>query len=188
MSSNKKSPESDTSSAASPLVAIADAIDAESLPPVESWAPERRGDIDIRIAADGTWWHEGSPIRRERLVALFASVLRHDEDGYWLVTPVEMLKIEVEDLPFIANEMTIEGSGTDRKIAFGLRSGGHVIIGPDHPVGLDVNGLPYVHVRGRLDARISRPVWYRLAELADGADDVPILHAGGAAFPLTPAA
>ncbi|MDT7933892.1 MAG: DUF1285 domain-containing protein [Sphingomonadaceae bacterium] len=136
--------------------------------PVETWHPAHCGAIDIRIAADGTWWHEGAPMRRPALVRLFASVLRREDDGsYVLVTPGEQLAITVEDVPFLAVEMASEGAGPDRRIAFRLNTDEVIEAGPDHAIELR-GDAPYVHVRRGLWARLARPVAFELAELAIG--------------------
>ena len=127
------------------------------------------GDIDIRIAADGTWYHEGGPIGRLPLVKLFASVLRRDEVGdYWLVTPVERARIRVEDVPFIAVEMTVEGEGEAQQIRFRTNLDDEVTAGPDHPIAFRMRPdqpekAPYVLVRGGMEARLARAVYYDLA-------------------------
>src|SRR5881275_2931213 len=110
-------------------------IDERRLPPVDRWDPQHCGDSGMRIARDGTWYHEGRPIRRPAMVRLFSSVLRREPDGrHMLVTPVEKLEIEVESTAFRAVEMTTEGEGRARRIAFRLDSGDALILGPDHPL------------------------------------------------------
>lgn len=141
--------------------------------PVERWNPPHCGAIDMRIASDGTWFYRGSPIGREALVRLFASVLRREPDGeYVLVTPVEKLGIQVDDAPFLAVEMEVEGEGEGANQALTLRTnvGDLVTAGPDHPLRFDIEagtgGLkPYVHVRGRLEALLARQVVFQLGEL-----------------------
>ncbi len=130
--------------------------------PVERWDPPHCGAIDMRIATDGTWHYRGSPIGREALVRLFASVLRREPAGeYVLVTPVEKVAIEVEDAPFVAVEMAVEGEGEDQSLTFRTNVGDIVTAGPDHKLRFEVEpgtgGLkPYVHVRGRLEALLAR--------------------------------
>lgn len=138
------------------------------LPPVTRWQPDRVGRIDIRIARDGTWYHDGSPIRRQPLVDLFATVLRRDPDGFCLVTPAEKLLIEVDDAPFIAIDMDMRGSGTAAELLFTTNVGDHVVAGPEHPLrvaGAD-RPRPYVMVRHGLEALLSRAVYYRLVDAA----------------------
>lgn len=131
------------------------------------------GDFGIAIGRDGTWYYHGSPIGRKPLVKLFASVLRREEDGeYWLVTPVERGRILVEDAPFTAVEVTAEGDGRERILRFRTNLDDEIEAGPEHPIRVDhdlASGepSPYVHVRGRLEARILRPVYYHLVELGD---------------------
>jgi len=124
------------------------------------------------IARDGTWFYRGTPIPRLPLVKLFASVLRREGDGsYWLVTPVERGRIDVEDAPFLAVELMTEGEGRRRKLSFRTNLDEIVAAGPDHPLRIDTaaNGepAPYVLVRSGLEARLNRPVFYELVELAD---------------------
>ena len=141
-------------------------IDERRLPPVDQWNPERCGHSDMRIARDGTWYHQGSPIRRPEMVRLFSTVLRREPDGrHMLVTPVEKLEIEVEATAFRAVEMASEGEGRERRIAFKLDSGDAVILGPDHPLA-DSPTLRESCVRHGLEAELARPVYYELAEIA----------------------
>jgi hypothetical protein len=140
-------------------------LDERRLPPVDKWEPERCGHSRMRIARDGTWYHEGSPISRPAMVRLFSTVLRREADGrHVLVTPVEKLDIDVEGTAFRALEMSSEGEGRERRIAFRLDSGDAVILGADHPLRLDET--PRILVRHGLEAELSRPVYYELAEIA----------------------
>lgn len=145
-------------------------IDERRLPPVQKWNPERCGHSGMRITRDGTWYHDGQPIARPAMVRLFSTVLRREADGrHMLVTPVEKLEIDVEGTPFRAVEMQSEGEGKDRRIAFRLDSGDAVILGPDHPLRIleTEHGLsPRLLVRHGLEAELTRPVYYELAELA----------------------
>lgn len=130
------------------------------------------GDLDMRIARDGTWFYRGTPIARQRLVKLFASVLRREDDGsYWLVTPVERGRIAVEDAPFLAVEVNSEGSDRNRRLSFRTNLDEIVAAGPEHPLRVETgaNGepTPYVLVRPGLEARLNRPVFYELVDLAD---------------------
>ena len=141
----------------------------------------------MRIARDGSWYHEGAPIRRPELVRLFSRVLRREADGrYVLVTPGEMLDIDVEDKPFVAVELASERTGQARTLAFRLNVGEPVIAGPDHPITVETAAdgpRPMLHVRGGLDARIDRPVYYELAALAlEEGGDPPGLWSDGAFF------
>jgi hypothetical protein len=166
-------------------------IDARKLPPVDEWDPPHCGHSGMRIARNGTWFHNGSPIRRPAMVRLFSTVLRREPDGsHVLVTPVEKLEIDVEATAFRAVEMETDGHGTERRIAFRLDSGDAVIAGPDHPLSL-VSGepgtSPRVGVRHGLEAELSRPVYYELADvaLAEGAEP-PGIWSGGVFFPFVP--
>ena len=144
------------------------ARDRRNLPPVHTWHPERVGDIDIRIAADGRWFHEGTEIKRQRLVALFATVLRRDDDGHCLVTPVEKLRIVVEDAPFLAIDMESDGGGRSRRLLFTTNVGDHVLADAAHPIEVEDRAgepRPYVTVRNGLRARMTRSVFYRLVDL-----------------------
>jgi hypothetical protein len=159
-------------------------IDERRLPPVDKWDPERCGDSGMRIARDGTWYHDGAPIGRPTMVRLFSTVLRREADGrHVLVTPVEKLDIEVESTAFRAVGMSSEGEGRARRIAFQLDSGDAVILGPEHPLRLDPT--PRLLVRHGLEAELSRPVYYELAELALGeGGDPPGVWSEGTFFPL----
>jgi hypothetical protein len=143
-------------------------------PPVERWNPPYCGEIDMRIAADGTWFYRGTPIGRLPLVKLFASILRKDPERHVLVTPVERVGITVEDAPFQAVEMAVEGEGADRRIAFRTNVDDVVQVGPDHPLRFERStsgGIkPYVRVRGELWARITRSLTYDLIDLGEERD------------------
>lgn len=140
-------------------------------PPVERWNPDFCGNIDIRISADGAWFYLGTPIGRPKLVKLFASVIRRDGDDYFLVTPVEKLGITVEDAPFQAVEMAVEGEGETRKIAFRTNVDDLVEVGAGHALRFEPgenDGLkPYVHVRRGLWARVTRALSYDLLALGE---------------------
>lgn len=172
-----------------PLAELAAAIDGKRLPPVDQWNPEHCGDSQMRIAADGTWYHMGSAIDRPAMVRLFSTVLRREPDGsHVLVTPVEKLAIAVDVTPFRAVAMTSEGDGEKRRIAFELDHGDAVILGPAHPL-IVIEGehgpSPRIAVRHGLEALIVRPVYYELAAiaLAEGHDPAGV-WSDGAFFPL----
>lgn len=183
-----------TSEAAAPTgapdpAAIAARLQGGALPPVHKWNPPFCGEMDMRIARDGTWFYEGSPIGRKPMVRLFSTVLRHDHDGrYYLVTPVEKLAIRVDDAPFIAVEMTVHGAGEAQVLTFRTNVEDEVMAGSEHPirVALAPNGepSPYVHVRDRLEALISRAVFYDLVELAVERDGRFGVWSAGVFFPL----
>ena len=148
------------------LAEIAEQVAARKLPQVEGWAPEKEGDSLMRIAADGTWFHDGSPITREAMVRAFSGLLRREDDGsYWLVTPFEKLSIEVEDACFFATDVVDREGG----LAFRLNTDELVIAGPGHP--LRAAGTPeepaiYLMVRRGCEARLNRSTWTQLAEIA----------------------
>ena len=173
------------------LADIARLAEEEKLPPVDRWDPSHCGDSGMRIARDGTWFHEGSPIGRDAMVRLFSTILRREPDGsFVLVTPVEKLSIEVEDAPFVAVELKTDGEGEERSLAFRLNTGDLVVAGPERPLRFEPGEEgphPYLEVRPGLDALIARPVYYELAEiaLAEGAQP-PGLWSGGAFFPMDP--
>ena len=162
------------------------------LPPVHLWNPAHCGEIDIVIRKDGLWFHEGSPIGREALVRLFSTVLRKDPDGFHLVTPVEKMKITVEDAPFIATRVDREGEA----LKFLTSVGDEVEAGPDNEIRIEMDEAtgeprPYLHVRRGLDALIARPVFYELVEMAQEREtpEGPRLgvESNGAWFPVGPA-
>lgn len=168
---------------------ISELVEQQKLPPLADWSPERIGDSEMRIDRAGNWFHRGDPIRRPAMVRAFSRLLWREEDGsHWLVTPFEKLNIEVEDAPFLAVEMQAEGTDNDARIAFRLNTDELVIAGPDHPLTLGAGtdpDLPYLFVRRSLLARLSRPVYYELAERALEADaDDPAVWSGGMRFPL----
>ena len=165
-------------------------------PPVERWNPAYCGEIDMRIAADGTWHYMGSPINRPALVKLFSTVLRKDPERYVLVTPVERVGIIVEDAPFLAVEMAVEGKGGERQIAFRTNVDDLVQVGPERPLRFDLapdGGVkPYVKVRGDLWARVTRALALDLIALGEErqveGEALFGVAAGGSFFPIAPAA
>jgi len=173
------------------LAEIARLAEEKKLPPVDRWDPSHCGDSEMRIARDGIWYHQGSPIGRQAMVRLFSTILRREPDGrFVLVTPVEKLDIDVEDAPFVAVELKAEGEGEAMSLAFRLNTGEVVIAGPDHPLRFEAGPEgphPYLEVRGGLDALVARPVYYELAELALAGGDPPGVWSGGAFFAMEPA-
>jgi hypothetical protein len=179
------------------LADLARWAEGDALPPVDNWHPAHCGTIDIRIGADGRWWHEGGEITRPALIRLFSRVLRREADGsHVLVTPAEKLTISVDDTPFLAVETKVDGDGKRATCAFRLNTGDIVIAGADHPLTVATDAVgsprPLLHVRGRighgLEARLGRSVWLELAEAAlAGGDDPPALWSRGVRFPLLPA-
>lgn len=163
-----------------PLAELAQYAVERRLPPVERWHPDHCGDSDMRIASDGTWFHQGNKIARPEMVRLFSTILRREDDGsYVLVTPAEKLTIAVDDAPFVALEMKCEGDGAAARLAFRLNTDEVVVAGADHRLRFADDGTgrtgprPYLGVRKGLDALIARPLYYELAEIALAADTRP---------------
>lgn len=177
--------------AALSLSEIAPLVAERRLPPVEQWHPTHCGDSEMRIARDGSWFHQGSPIGRINMVRLFSTILRREPDGgYVLVTPVEKLDIAVEDAPFVAVELKAAGEGEQAELVFRLNTGDLVTAGPNHPLRFsdgEDGPRPYLHVRGAigngLEALVARSVFYDLAERALAVDP-PAVWSGGARFPF----
>ena len=173
------------------LVASLGAAKTRGPAPVESWHPPFCGDIDMRIAGDGTWFYNGTPIARPALVRLFSTILRKDPERFVLVTPAECVGITVEDAPFLAVTMAEE----DGTLVIGTNVGDEVRVGSDHPLRFAGGGAggvkPYVHVRGGLWAKLTRALALELLDrahpLADegGAERFGV-SSGGLAFPITP--
>jgi len=167
---------------------------AHGLPPVERWNPPFCGDIDMEIKSDGTWFYMGTPIGRQPLVRLFSTVLRRDDDGRtYLVTPVEKVGIRVEDAPFVAVEMAVSGDGDAQQLTFRTNVGDVAIAGLEHPLRFEVAGenqqlKPYLHIRGNLEALVSRSVMYDLVELGEvsAIDGVEMfcVRSAGVMFPV----
>jgi uncharacterized protein len=155
------------------LASLAAAMSNRKLPPVDQWNPAYCGPIDMRIATDGTWFYLGTPIARPAMVKLFASILRREADGsYVLVTPVEKVGIQVDDAPFLAIELISEGVGATRSMGFRLNTEDMVMVDSAHPIRIAVDPVtqaprPYVMVRGGMEALINRAVFYELVALAD---------------------
>lgn len=183
-----------TSTRISGLESLLKARAGKGPPPVEKWNPPYCGDIGMQIRADGTWIYGGTPIGRMPLVKLFASVLRKDADGrHYLVTPVEKIDVAVADAPFLAVEMEVRDPGPSQQLVMRTNVDDIVTIGPDHPLRFALEpgsgGLkPYVHVRGRLEALVTRALYYDLVELAEDGPDGLAVRSGGALFPLRAAA
>jgi hypothetical protein len=163
------------------------------LPPVEKWNPPFCGDLDMRIARDGTWFYLGTPIGRPELVRLFSTILRKDGDDYFLVTPVEKVGITVDDAPFVAVDFEREGDG----LRFETNVGDYAVAGPDHPIRVERDPetgepSPYVLIRRDLEALIDRKSFYRLVEIGETAphegEEWFGLRSQGEFFPIIPAA
>lgn len=144
-----------------------------ALPPVERWNPSKVGEIDIRIDREGHWHHEGGPIRRARLVRLFASILLRDGEDHFLVTPIEKLKIQVDDAPFLAVLMELDAPGREQTIRFTTNLGDKIALSANHSLRLgdgdDAEGaqVPYIHVRRGLEARVNRSCYFDLINIAE---------------------
>lgn len=174
------------------LDAIADAVSTSSLPPVHLWNPSVTRTIDMRIARNGDWFYQGSQIHRMRMVKLFSTVLRVDEGQTYLVTPQERLAIEVEDAPFTAVLVEQHDSDESASLVFTLNTDDKVIAGKEHPVFVEYETAggepsPYVHVRNSLNARISRTVFYQLAEWVEEREGVHGVVSQGCFMPLSEA-
>jgi hypothetical protein len=157
-----------------------EAAAGRGLPPVERWNPVHCGEIDIRIARDGTWYHLGTPIGRKEIVRLFSTILKKEADSIYLVTPVEKMRIRVDDAPFVAVLLDAEGTGASRKLKFTTNVGDEVVAGPENPIRVETDldtgePAPYVHVRRGLEARISRTLFYQLADMAVPNDESDVL-------------
>lgn len=173
------------------LAQSARAVQKGGLPPVHLWNPPHCGQIDMRIARDGTWFYMGTPIGRPELVRLFSTILRKDEDGFVLVTPVEKVGITVDDAPFVAVDFNRNGDGLE----FETNVGDTMIAGPDHPIRVERDAetgepSPYVLVRAHLEALIDRKSFYRLVELGEHADHEGKewfgVRSAGMFFPIIP--
>jgi hypothetical protein len=179
---------------AAALAAAASAAGGKGLPPVHLWNPPYCGDIGMRIAADGTWFYQGSPIGRPAMVKLFSTILRKDPDRHVLVTPAEMVLVTVEDAPFVAVELHAVEEGGGQMLRFRTNVDDWTLAGPASPLRFEraaAGGLkPYVLVRGGLWARASRAVYLELVDLAevremDGAEVLGVVSAG-TFFPMAP--
>lgn len=171
------------------------AAKGKGLPPVHLWNPPFCGDLDMRIARDGTWYYLGTPIGRAPLVRLFSTILKREGDAYFLVTPVEKVGITVEDAPFVAVDFTATGSGRDQVLTFLTNVGDEAAAGPDHPIRVERDPQtgepsPYVLIRANLEALIDRKSFYRLVELGTHGQHAGEswfgLWSGGTFFPVIP--
>lgn len=152
--------------------------DEQGLPPVHRWHPEYQADIDMRIARDGRWYYLGTPINRAAMVRLFSTIIRREGDDYFLVTPVEKLRIQVDDAPFVAVSLEAVQDEGRQKLVFTTQVDGTVIAGERHPLRVETDPqtgepAPYLRVRDNLEALLSRNVFYQLVDMA-----VPVQHNG----------
>ncbi len=175
------------------LAGAAKAASGRGAPPVHLWNPTFCGDLDMRIARDGTWFYLGTPIGRKPLVRLFSSIIRKDGDDYFLVTPVEKVGITVDDAPFVAIDFDVEDPGENQRITFTTNVDDRVTAGPDHPIRVANDPetgepSPYVLVRRNLEALIDRKSFYRLAEIGTTEGDQFGIRSGGVFFPFIAAA
>ncbi len=164
--------------------------------PVHTWNPPFCGDLDMRIARDGTWFYLGTPIGRPELVKLFASVIRKDGDDYFLVTPAEKVGITVDDAPFVAVDFDLTNPGPDQTLTFSTNVGDTAIAGPDNPIRVERDAQtgepsPYILIRANLEALIDRKSFYRLVDIGErethGGDTWFGLRSSGQFFPIIPA-
>ena len=167
------------------------AAKTRGLPPVHLWDPEFCGDLDMKIARDGTWFYLGTPIGRPELVRLFSTILKKEDDKYFLVTPVEKVGITVEDAPFVAVDFETKGEGRDQFLTFTTNVGDSAEAGPDHPIRVERDPetgepSPYVLIRANLEALIDRKSFYRLVEAGEHHEDWFGIWSGGQFFPMIP--
>lgn len=179
------------------IAASATAAARKGPPPVHLWNPPFCGDIDMRIARDGTWFHEGTPIGRAGLVKLFSGILKREGDKYFLVTPVEKVGIKVDDAPFLAVDFNVTGDGDTQSLHFRTLTDDEMSAGPDHPIRVmrdEKTGepSPYIRVRTNLDALIDRKSFYRMIDLGSHAVHEGArwfgIWSGGQFFPIIPSA
>ncbi|WP_245222618.1 DUF1285 domain-containing protein [Ruegeria sp. HKCCSP351] len=175
------------------LAASVKAAKTRGLPPVHLWNPPFCGDLDIRVAKDGTWSYLGSPINRFELVKLFSSILKKEDGKYYLVTPVEKVGITVEDAPFIAVDFEQAGEGQTQNLTFRTQVDGIAVAGPAHPIRVVIDPAteepsPYILIRANLEARIDRKSFYRLVEIGSHHEGWFGVWSGGQFFPLIPSA
>ncbi len=185
------SKDSITTPSAESLAEAAKQAQGKGLPPVHLWNPEFCGDLDMRIARDGTWYYEGSPINRPELVRVFSTILRRDGNKYFLVTPVEKVGILVDDAPFVAVDFEAEGAGADQQLVFETNVGDKVVAGPENPIRVvrdtqTGEPSPYVLVRANLEALIDRKSFYRLVDIGAHEEGWFGLWSGGAFFRVIP--
>jgi hypothetical protein len=182
-----------TPSAESLATAARAAAGKKGLPPVHLWNPEFCGDLDMRIARDGTWFYLGTPIGRKELVRLFSTILRKDDDKYFLVTPVEKVGITVDDAPFVAVDFEVSMDANQQILTFETNVGDFTQAGGEHRIRVVRDAKtgepsPYVHVRAGLEALIDRKSFYRLVDIGVHNDGWFGVWSGGEFFGIIPSA
>ena len=173
------------------LAASVRAAKPRGLPPVHLWDPPFCGNLDIRIARDGTWYYQGTPFERPELVKLFSSILKKEGGTYFLVSPVEKVGIQVDDAPFVAVDFEVSGTGRDQLLTFRTQVGDLAAAGPALPLRIERDEKsdepsPYVLVRSNLEALIDRKSFYRLVDLGTDHDGWFGVWSGGVFFPIIP--
>lgn len=173
------------------LVASVNAAKSRGLPPVHLWNPPFCGDLDMRIARDGTWFYQGTPIGRFELARLFSTILKLENGKYFLVTPVEKVGITVDDAPFVAVDFIVEGDGQAQKLTFETNMGDVTVAGEENAIRVERDATtgepsPYVHVRAGLEALIDRKSFYRLVDIGAHHDGWFGLWSGGEFFRIIP--
>jgi len=161
--------------------------DERSLPPVHLWQPKLNGDMDMRIAADGRWFHQGDEIKRLKLVKLFASILKREGDDVFLVTPVEKWRIKIDREVFCLNQFEWVEGKAGSAIVFSSELGERAELNADNPIYFnreDQQDIPCIKVRSGLNASLSRSVFYQLVELGSEQDGQLVIESAGASFTL----
>ncbi len=174
------------------MAAAVRTVKPRGLPPVHLWNLPITGEMDMRIARNGTWYHEGTPINRPNMVRLFSSILKLEDGRYFLVTPVEKVAITVDDAPFVAVDCDATGDGPQQVLTFTTNVGDTTIAGPENGIRLERDPetgepSPYVHVRAGLEALIDRKTFYRLVDLGTEDQGWFGVWSSGQFFPLAPA-
>lgn len=192
---NPKEPEIIPKPSADSIAQSASSASKKGPAPVHLWNPPFCGDLDMRIARDGTWYYLGSPIGRKPLVKLFSGIIRRDGNDYFLVTPVEKVGITVDDAPFVAIDFDVENPGPDQRLTFLTQVDDEATAGPDHPIRVERDAetgepSPYILIRTNLEALIDRKSFYRLVDLGthseiDGKSWFGV-RSNGAFFPIIP--
>ena len=175
------------------IVASINATKSRGLPPVHLWNPPFCGDLDMRIARDGTWFYQGTPIGRPGLVKLFSSILKKEGEKYFLVTPVEKVGIIVDDAPFVAVDFDARGDGEDQRLTFVTHVEDRATASAENPIRVvrdpdTGEPSPYILMRSNLEALIDRKSFYRLVDLGEHDDGWFGVRSSGAFFPIIPSA